>query len=189
MCLRCVLQAGGCGPVVCSDVNAMCSMDVLRAGRYVPAVCSVGRWWSGCSVLYEYSTGWQLCAGGVFYGLAVVCRRCVLRAGDCVPAIVLRAGGCGPVGYFTGRQWCEFSVFYGQAIMCLPAVCSTGRRLCACHWLASLGVWGIVITWILIYSQWVHGCGVTSLKMLAGLFYISASVIGTWGNGIRQVHL
>ena len=109
-----------------------------------------------------------------------------------MPAIVLRAGGCGPVVYFTGRQWCEFSVFYVQAIMCLPAMCSTGRRLCACHWLASLGVWGIVITWILICSQWAHGCGVTSLKMLAGAFHIiilSASVIGTWGNGIRQVHL
>ena len=47
MCLRSVLQAGGCGSVVCSwasgDVNAVCSMDVLRAGSYVPAVCSMGR--------------------------------------------------------------------------------------------------------------------------------------------------
>ena len=24
---------------------------------------------------YEYSTGWQLCAGGVFYGLVIVCLR------------------------------------------------------------------------------------------------------------------
>ena len=54
VCLRCVLQAGDCGPVVCSwaggDVNAVCSMDILRAGSYVPAVCSMGRRWSGCSV-------------------------------------------------------------------------------------------------------------------------------------------
>ena len=79
VCLHCVLQAGGCGPVVCSwaggDVNAVCSMDVLRAGSYVPAVCSMGRRWSGCSVFYEYSTGWRLCASGVFYGLVIVCLR------------------------------------------------------------------------------------------------------------------
>ena len=88
-----------------------------------------------------------------------MCLRCVLRAGDYVPAVVLRAGSCGPVVCFMGRWWYEFSVFYGQAIMCLPAVCSTGRRLCACHWLASLGVWEIVMTWILICSQWAHGVG------------------------------
>ena len=38
VCLRCVLQAGDCGPVVCSwaggDVNAVCSMDILRAGSF-----------------------------------------------------------------------------------------------------------------------------------------------------------
>ena len=114
-------------------------------------------------------------------------RRCVLRAGDCVPAIVLRAGSCGLVVYFTGGRGVN-SVFSMGRKLCAFLQC--GRRLCACHWPASLGVWGIVIIWILIYSQWAHGCGVTSLKMLVGAFHIiSASVIGTWGNGIRQVHL
>ena len=62
-------------------MNAVWSMDVLRAGSYVPAVCSMGRRWSGCSVFYEYSTGWRLCAGGVFYihGLVIVCLRLFYR--------------------------------------------------------------------------------------------------------------
>lgn len=101
---------------------------------------------------------------------AVCFLQCIPRAGDCVPAVCyIWAGDCGPAVCSTGRQ-----------------LCSTRRRLRACHWLASLGVWEIVITWILI---WAHGYGVTSLKMFAGAVHISASVIGSWGNGIRQVHV
>ena len=53
MCLQCVLWAGG-------GVDAVFYMSILRAGSCVPAVCS---------------TGWQLCAGGVFYVLVIVCLR------------------------------------------------------------------------------------------------------------------
>ena len=80
-------------------------------------------------------------------------RHCIL------PQMSLLGGGvCCFTVYSTGWRLCGCGVlymgcrlFYGQAVVFYWS---------ACHWLASLGVWEIVITWILICSQWAHGCGV-----------------------------
>ena len=140
-------------------MNAVFSMSTLwgmNGGRRRLVVVSV----VGCGDRHCILPQMSLLGGGVRCSFL----QCILWAGGCVPAVChIWAGDCGPVVCSTGRQ-----------------LCFTGRRLSACHRFASfnLGVWEIVITWILICSQWAHGCGVTSLKMFAGAIHISASVIG-----------
>ena len=111
----------------------------MNCGRRRLVVVSV----AGCGDCHCILPQMSLLGGGI----RCLFLQCILRAGGCVPAVCyIWAGDCGPAVCSTGRQ-----------------LCSTGRRLSACHWLASLGVWEIVITWILICSQWAHGWGVTNV--------------------------
>ena len=65
------------------------SMSILRAGGYVPAVCSTGWWLCAC----DSSTGRRLWACSVFYGQAVVWIQCFLWAGNYVLSCNVE-GGC-----------------------------------------------------------------------------------------------